>query len=942
MLFLVGLGCLLLLHRERLPLGIALLAPSFGLAAFVIPSVFINQLGVPVGRFALFEILVLSIAAAAVLVWRRKLVPWRSLALLSPLIALAFVLIAWPQFVYGFNWVSFSNDDMTNYALGADRFVTHGFFQPPPLRPDEIYRGYTAFYWFLYALGGMRAGVEVLLALVAAVTHLRGFQAFMSFILACTLSLVCATAALGWSVRRRLCDAWLVGGLIAVSPLTTLGAVYQLLGQIPGLSTMVGQVAVISAEHGAAPQAARSQIRLGLSVGTLVAAQTIMYPESLPFSALMYAAWGTLLVLRERANLRRLAVAGATALATVGILAVSSLPRMLSFLVLQFVHGFTPSSARDVHTWFLFPYFLVPSGPSSLWGFSLITTFGGLFLSVGIGAGLILTVVTGAAAVLRAARKSEPASIMLLVMLALGLVLFIKRDDFGLFKLAMYIQPFLLATFGALAVTALRLRPALLAAAAALLLVAPITQWGYVQTSVNGKYGVAAGLVEVPYATPKRLLQELSEIERRSAPVDAYVSDTNNYVVGKYETGFVGTRPLFFLTQGFARAESIPGTPLQVLRPILRPRFAARAAYAARLLRDGKRFVSSGTFVFPGHERAAFTAPVPLRRYRRLGLLHLGGVGTVLNRSMRGYDGRIVYFVRLGDIRDDLAFVTSSVGSAPGATGDVTKESLFQVEPDYFRRGTTMAGIGRYLLLAVLNPTPHARMLIDITDTLVGDGKDRLPPASITGRERLLFPLVGSGSARVVSAPVDPRVIDGYNLLGLDMGVPGRYFHVPRVGLMRLYGRGIALDPRLLTTFARNISLISGAQYRAMRPPAYIADLPKALTDPNLLYSGIYEDGWVSDHAALTLRSRGGAEWLTVRGFVPIISAPDFETSLRCSVDGHVVGSSHLKVGEFLLRFSVALTPGKHIVSLDFSAFQHLPSGDGRPVSAKILGVGFR
>ena len=54
-------------------------------------------------------------------------------------VVLAFALVATgrPMFKYGFDWVSYCNDDMANYALAADWFYHHGYYDLPPRRRDH-------------------------------------------------------------------------------------------------------------------------------------------------------------------------------------------------------------------------------------------------------------------------------------------------------------------------------------------------------------------------------------------------------------------------------------------------------------------------------------------------------------------------------------------------------------------------------------------------------------------------------------------------------------------------------------------------------------------------------------------------------------------------------------------------------------------------------------
>ena len=87
---------------------------------------------------------------------------------------------------------------------------------------------------------------------------------------------------------------------------------------------------------------------------------------------------------------------------------------------------------------------MTPAAFAYLWGFRAISEAStGILLDVAIVTGALLFVLAifGTA---RQAWKRKPVAVVCLIMLALSLVLFGTRSEFGLFKIAMYFQPFLL------------------------------------------------------------------------------------------------------------------------------------------------------------------------------------------------------------------------------------------------------------------------------------------------------------------------------------------------------------------------------------------------------------------------------------------------------------------------------------------------------------------
>ena len=89
------------------------------------------------------------------------------------------------------------------------------------------------------------------------------------------------------------------------------------------------------------------------------------------------------------------------------------------------------------------------------------------------------------------------------------------------------------------------------------------------------------------------------------------------------------------------------------------------------------------------------------------------------------------------------------------------------------------------------------------------------------------------------------------------MGEDGRIVHPERQGLLGLYNRSVVNDTRYLTSYVRDISLVGGDAYRALQPPSSLVQFPADLMDPDVEYSGIYEDGWVAEESYIYLAGGG-------------------------------------------------------------------------------------
>jgi putative transposase len=260
--------------------------------------------------------------------------------------------------------------------------------------------------------------------------------------------------------------------------------------------------------------------------------------------------------------------------------------------------------------------------------------------------------------------------------------------------------------------------------------------------------------------------------------------------------------------------------------------------------------------------------------------------------------------------------------------------SFFQLEPDVLYHGQTMMGIGRYLLFETINPSPKVRIVLEMTDTLQWDSENKLPPVAAIGTERLPFGIAGRGSMRRCSPPIVPQKIDGHDYNGIDMGRDGQHFREVRTGLMTLYGTDIRRDHRAMVGFARDISLISEEEYAQMKPPGSLSVFPQDLTNPTLEYSGIYEDGWLSEAAFFRLRQPANTRDLVIRGLIPQTGIPDFTSDVVVLLDGQTVARQSLKLGDFEIRVPSQATEMPHQIELRFSRTQNLSYADTRLIAA--------
>jgi hypothetical protein len=931
-LSLLGRGLLAIFPARAGRLGQVLASPALGLSVLIIPVFVLNRLGIPVRQFATPLAGFLALSAATALVLKRPRTAWRGILVHGvPILLIGALLTGWPMLKFGFDWVSYANDDMANYCLGAQRFLEHGYTDRPDMDAILAGRDYSAAFWFMHVAHASRAGSELFLATVWGATGVNAHRGFMPTILALNLVLLCSVGLLARVANGRNRTGWVAMGVAALLPLSSLGVMYQVIGQVGGLALLVSTVALLVRRPTYAPYV--SVVRSIVCPALLLSGLLIWYPEVVPFLALGWALFFSMALLPRRRSLRPTLLSLLVLVAIVSILLRGYLFDMVLFMLGQTAGGIKPPEADNI----LFPYFLLPSGLPALFGLLSITPgdVNEPWMSLAILAGACLLAWIVARSLLQL-RRGSPAAAVFAVMCAVALVLFARRNDFGLFKLAMFMQPFL-AVVASQGAGAPRRRFGLeWAVAIACVPLLAVTQWGYVARSLGE--GLVGGLTEIPHASAEALNRRFANFFAGCCRGSgrSFLSDTPNVVESKFQALYTRGTAVLFPSDDFISNHVIgrPGgqgasraTPQgeEALKQYNEQRKLYYRTYTIGTGSSANQFE-----VFqprPGDE-----APSDL--------LYRADASDIFNRFERGSaPGRP--FGLLGDRGNYLIFVASSLGSHYYYAARRTNVSFYQLENDPMFPGREVSGLGPLLLFRIINPTGKARLVMDLTDSVLSQNERLLPDPVINNDPTSTLGFVGRGSGRVISPLVSPLLIDGKAYVQIDMGRPGRLFPIDRQWLMSLYGRQVPRDQRQLTAFGRDISLISEDQYQHLNPPGALRNFPDDLANPGLQYSGVYEDGWVSERSFFVLASTADAQPLLIEGMVPQIGAADFTTEVSVRIDGVPVLSRKLGTGSFSLRIPTTGPAGKHRVDLDFDRLQTLQGDDGRPVAGLMKGIGF-
>jgi len=940
----VGLA-LLNAGRFRGPVRKLLLSPTVGGAAFGLAAYTGVQFGFAVGRSAAAVGVGVALGAATGL-WctrgtfaRARVAARRYCAFLVVIVA-TFFLTAWPMVRYGFDWVANGNDDMANYCLGAAGFRDHGFLRVPT--PEEVRDGsdLTQRLWFLYHDAGTltqkRCGAELTLALVGTWTGLTPQQVFMPVIAAFNMALVAATAGLVLVCTRRRAAALWAAALLAVSSQTAYGVVQQLIAQAAGLGLLCTSVAMVTSpfrRFRTGPLLRRAAV-----CGVTFAGLIVFYPEAVPFLVGACVLLGARDLLRRYPVRRHIGHAGA-AITTMALVAPVYFIGTAHFLLGQANQG----AGAKTHTLEIFPFFMTPRGPALVWG--MLPSYGAV-AEPRLSAALVLgAVLLAALAFLALAqyRRGRAFAAVLVAMMAMGAVLYAQKAAFGLFKIAMFAQPFIWATVAAWVVTRSR-RWRVAVAAGAVLVVAglnALTQYWYVKQSTGHD-----SRVDLPAATRHRVLSQFHrELAGRAAAgeVSRVLLTTDNNVLLKLLGSDARGVPVTALTMSpFSRAAEADD-------PILtRHDRGAPAVRAYEELQLDPRATGPGvTDPDTGqalhrlvHVPTNWTADAPDK------VLVVGGGGalTVFNRYHYPEKGPALVCKPLSAVRN-VAVFRDALGARHMFQGmdHIEQVALHRLEPDSSFPHRTFAGAGRAIVADVLNPSPRVRVVASYTGAHRPVPTDRRAmPAQVVGTRRVPLGAIGDGSARLVSPPVEPQRVGAANLLLLDFNTelsrpPNRLG-----GLESLWGNELPRDRRHLSGHLRDFSVITEEEYAAFRPPEKLAKFPNDLTHEHLEYSGLYEHGWMNKVFKVRLTQAGPGYEAVVRGQIPAFPGNEsFTTEVTILVDGRAVGTRALVPGDFEVRFPAGAATGPRWIEVRFSGSYILPGADGRPASAMITGVGF-
>jgi hypothetical protein len=914
------------------------ISPTVGLALFLVIATRLNVWGLPVATFGPWLALGLAGFAAAVLWWRRPCFPWRQLRPFALLTLLFVVYAGWPMFRFGFNWISYGNDDMANYCLAADRFLHHGYYELPEQTELEG-RDYTQHYWFMHGLQQIRPGSELTLAFTSALTGRNPHEIFMPVIIMFSLMQIWAMGAVAiWRGRYRKI-ALLAFFLFATSPLFGLGTLYQLIAQVGGIAILFTACAILLTTR----EATWRRMVLG---GLVTTGLGIFYPEVAPFVAISIMLYALHLRYTDSPNFRKFLAVVAGAAALTFLMLGTNIYQFINTLVMQSVGSAGLGAMAEINDQsgglVLFPWTLVPSFVPMLFGLHPFGVVGvDPLISAQIVTGLLFLAWFIWTAFGQAARR-EPAGYIAVIMIGLGFFLFFKGQDFGLFKLAMFAQPVitLLLAHEFWKLLEWRGRKVFRWVVAIFFLCTAPSHIYYSYASL-GTYG--GGLSEVVGAS--RLGVQFTP--PRNLKYDAIESDISNVVSAKMLAQYTRDIDTRFLSRSymdnianiavlnFLRTPDPDLGPqarliekLALLRPLLPPEIMKGDVPDYRVMTINKldnNWTETGSRHLDYADRLFVAIRTPLDHFNKFAP---GDGWTIQNTYQYKLESQVT---------NRLVFIHSELSPHYYSSARF-KAAFFQREPEPVTKGRVyFHGTGRYNLFKILNPTGPLRLVVDFTRTPLGGDRYELPKAAhVIGHDDYPLGFVGSGSARVITGIITPEMFEQMPYITIDFADPARPIQKRKTGLMRMWGVKFNLDDRRLVGFTRDISLITDEQYHQLQRPAKISHFPQDLARyPGLEYSGMFEDGWVGPDAFFKLASSHPGQVVYFKGFIP--DTPDYRTrglDLTISINDKPTEVVNLRSGEFTLTRLVREAAEMTTVRLHFSGAQPYGERDTRYLSA--------
>ena len=536
------------------------------------------------------------------------------------------------------------------------------------------------------------------------------------------------------------------------------------------------------------------------------------------------------------------------------------------------------NNATTTATTALFPYFLNSQGFGYLFGlFGIGETLPRHGYGIGILIGFLLCVVTLWYAFFETLKTQKPYAISVIVFFLLFIFLFIQRSGFSVFKVSLYAQPFLIATLVAAGRQHIKQFPKIIYLFGGILACINLYTHGYY---LKRSLGTPGTFQELAYASSFRLETVFQKLIDPIPKTTAIAYCSPSLTLTKLLIQFNDHHASDLVSQPFLKTNFVDGLVFfKAKGASLQHAFLLRSALNKRFSVENFRAKGVTDNIFE-RRKHFFTNAQALEQ--PIVYIFPTALLDIINRTHFPTNTPLVALEK-SQTQNDLIFIDSSLGEYYYFAKNTTHIGLFSVRNDVFYPPNIMQGIGQYLLFQIVSPTVHPRLLLSISSTALKNHS--LPKAWVYGDKAYPLPLVGEGSARVISAPLSPQIIGALPYIMLHVQPPVH-----------------DNDPTMPVTLARNISLISEANYQGMHAPSALLHFPEDLKNPRLIYSGIFEDGRLSSEAYCYLTKPKNKNTLVLQGGADTIATITMFVNDKKRVVRKIkpgIFSIHVPVAEF-------------------------------------------
>ena len=862
-----------------------LLAPAVGMAVVTLFTTTASLSGLPIKNSVWIILLILG---CSLIFFRRA--TWRGFMGVASInlftLVLNFLTVGIGLIVFGLSWQGLINGDAATNSLAAQYFMGSGYFAVPSIQSISTGIDYSPLSAELYVAGKHRFGDVMLLSFSASLFNLYPDEVYMAHALAIRCTMIAVASLL---IYKHGAPAWRLLVAIVLLTLSPLGAyVYlnELISQSGGLALLLAAAILLSIilEY---PDNSTRKI---WSLAIVISALCLTYPESISLLALGICLLGIYRAKYHNLPPIRVLIKWVAMLFVIVLVLLNySLRNVLTHSINAV--GYVAKAQGVVSPSADFGYAFTPDF------FPLLLGFLGMreaipepwALAIQITAFALIGMLT-----LFAARRLDHYPLLVSLYfstLIAFLFLFWQGSLFGTFKIMLQAQPLIFALLAALINEVIVARNQL------------------------GAIVVLVVLLLVCRGESYYIFQSMTPLGHIPLLAKIHILDKIQGIVSKAPEGILIESPNFLLGK-FA-----------MLRPKER-----------RVTYEQKYFASFSPDIWEdGYKATIFQCAPPeiqakfdyLTRNNEpdsVNVLVPGGQLTPLNRVQ--YGDIDLMLLDKDHTKDFLVFRPSSLGSHYGVTDT---PSIFDLERDIFLPTRSMAAVGRYMLLEILAPTEgDVQFAIRFSRTFLGGHETRLPEITLYGASSSKLLVAGSGALSMTSLPLSPCIINGRSFVLLDIGIESSFFKKSAPFAYQLLGMPYLPDIRSLTGFMRDISVVHDQKVSHDKIAILKKQWDFEAFDSSFEYSGIFEDGWMSNH--IILRPKRGLQGSKI---ILALDVPNDPTEKQPALLSVEINGKPVRQQPLMGRVNVAIdlsADSVQTISLIANRPYVLPRGDGRHV----------